>query len=113
MFQTLKTDTMARTELNSCADTTCSGKNMALLSYTCYVCNVKGFNSELKSMENIPVATELTAYDDNFSGTTVILVFNKAIWFGSIIVQSLIATNKVHSHGIQLSEDTYDQNRPL
>ena len=27
--------------------------------------------------------------------------------------QSLISTNQVHSHGIQLSDDPYDRNRPL
>ena len=78
-----KPDTMARTESDSHADTTCAGNNMALLSYTSYECNINGFHSDLKSMEKIPVATSVTAYDDTFSRTTVMLVFNQALRFGS------------------------------
>ena len=64
-------------------------------------------------MEKIPVATAVTAYYYTLSGTTVLLVFNKTLWFVSIMVKSFIATNRVCSHGIQLSDDPYDQNRPL
>ena len=60
----IKTDTMARIESDSCADTTGAGKNITLLSYTGYECNFNGFQSDLKSMEKIPVATEITEYDD-------------------------------------------------
>ena len=52
---------------------------MTLLPYIGYECNVKGFYSELKSMTKIPVMTTVTAYDDPLSGTTVMLVFNKAL----------------------------------
>ena len=108
-----KPDTMARTELESHMDTTCVGNNTTLLSCTSYECNVNGFHSDMKSMENIPVATEVTAYDDPFSGTTVMLVFNPSLWFGSNMGQSTIATNQVRSHVIQLSDYPYDQNRTL
>ena len=64
-------------------------------------------------MEKIPVATEVTAYDDPLSGTMVVLVFNQALWFGSSMGKSLISTHQVRSHGIQLSYDPYDKNRPL
>ena len=64
-------------------------------------------------MENIPVATAVTAYNDPLSVNTVMFVFNQALWFGISMGQSLIATNQVRSHGTQLSEDLCDQNRPL
>ena len=104
-----KLDTMARTESESHADTTCAGKNMTLLSCTGYKFNVIGFHSDLKSMEKILVATTVTAYNDPLLVTTVVLVFNQAIGFGSSMVKSLKATNQVCSHGIQLSYDPYDQ----
>ena len=107
-----KPDTMARTESYSHADTNCSENNMTLLSYIIYKCNVIGLNSDLKLME-IPVATAVTAYDYPLFGTTFMLLFNQALWLEIIMVQSLIATNQVRSHGIQLSENFYDQNRPL
>ena len=89
-----KTDTMEFTESDSRADTTCAVNNMTLLSYTGYKCNVIGFHYDLKTMKRIPVALEVTAYDEPLSGTTVILVFNQALWFGSSMGQSLINTNQ-------------------
>ena len=47
-------------------------------------------------MENIPVATAVMEYYDPLSGTTVMLVFNQELWFGSSMEQSLIDTNQVH-----------------
>ena len=41
------------------------------------------------------------------------LVFNQTLWFEISMEQYLIGTNPVFSHGVQLSDDTYDQNRPL
>ena len=64
-------------------------------------------------MEKISVDTAVTEYDDPLLGTTVIKVFNQALCFGSIMGKSLIYTNQVLSHGIQPSDDPYDQNRPL
>ena len=64
-------------------------------------------------MEKISVATAVTAYDDTCSGTTVVVVFNQSLWFGSSIGKYLISTNQVRSHIIQLSDDPYDQNRQL
>ena len=108
-----KHDTVVQTESDSHADTNCSRKNMTLLSYTVYEFNVISFHSGIKSMEKIPVVTEVTVYDDPPEGNTFILVFNKELWFGVSVVKSLIATNKVRSNGLQLSDNPYDQNRPL
>ena len=55
----------------------------------------------------------LIAYDDPLLRNMVKLVFNKALWFGSSMVKSLIGANQVRSHVIKLSDDPYDQNRPL
>ena len=45
--------------------------------------------------------------------TTSVTVFNQEMWFGISMGQSLIAINQVRSQGIQLSDNIYDQNRPL
>ena len=78
-----KPHTMARTESDSHVDTTCDGKNMKPLSYTGYEFNVNGLHSDLKSMENIRLATSVTTYDDPLSGLAVMLVFNQEILFES------------------------------
>ena len=64
-------------------------------------------------MEKIPVVTAVTAYNDILSGTMVLLVFNETTWFKISMGKSLIANNKVFPHGIQLSDNPNDQNRPL
>ena len=74
---------MARKESGSHADTTCAGNNMKLFSYTGYECNIIRFHSDLELLEDIPVVTEVTAYNYPLSGTTVMLIFNKALWFGT------------------------------
>ena len=68
---------------------------MTLLSYTGYECNVIRFYSDLKSMEKTPVVTAVTAYYDYLWGTTVMLVFNQALWIGRNMGKSLIATIQV------------------
>ena len=64
-------------------------------------------------MEKIPVVMAVTACDDPILITTVMLLFNKALWFGNTMGQSLIDNNQVRSHGVQISDDPYAQNRPL
>ena len=64
-------------------------------------------------MEKIPVVTAVTAYDDPQWVTMVMLVFNQSLWFGISMEQSLITNNQVRSHGVQLSDDPYDQKSPL
>ena len=59
------------------------------------------------------MTTAVTENDDPILGTAVMSVFNQSLWFGISTEQSLIATNQVRSHGIQLSDDPCDQNRPL
>ena len=82
MFQTfLKTDTMSRTESDSRADNTYAGNNMTLISYTGYKYNVNGFHYDLKSVEKIPVATAVTAYNDLLLVTMALLVFHQALSF--------------------------------
>ena len=64
-------------------------------------------------MKEIPVAMAVTAYDEPLSRDMVMLVFNQALWFGISMGKSLMVNNQVRSHVIQLSENPYDQNRPL
>ena len=68
---------------------------------------MNGFYSDLKSMDNIPVATVVIAYNGPISGTTVMLVFDQALWFVISMGKSLIATNQVRSHGIKLSDNPF------
>ena len=64
-------------------------------------------------MEKIPVTAKVTAYAYPLSIITVMLVFNQSLWFGGIMGQSLIATTRVFSNGIKLSENSNDQKRSL
>ena len=55
----------------------------------------------------------MTSYNDTLSGTTVTLVFNQLLWFGTSMRKYLIDTKQVLSHGIQRSDDPYHQNSIL
>ena len=51
-------------------------------------------------MSGVPIATCATAYDDPVEGTTVILIFNKALYFGQSMDHSLVNPNQLRMHGI-------------
>ena len=47
----------------------------------------------LNPMNKMPVVTAITAYDDPLTGTTAMLIFNQALWFGNSMNYSLLSNN--------------------
>ena len=95
-------NTIAQSEIDNHADTTCFGVNFTPIYFTNQVCEVSPFSSEYQAMMDIPVATAATAWDDPTSGKTHILEFNQGLWFGSKLPHSLISPNQCRaswSHG--------------
>jgi len=91
---TTSPDTVSRIEMDNHADTTCFGKNFTAVSFTGTSCEVLTFSKEYKSLENIPVATAATAWDNPETGETIILVYNQGLWFGNTLEESLINPNQ-------------------
>jgi hypothetical protein len=93
-----------RCELDSHADTIVAGDNMALLEATGETVNITPFSDEYVPLENIPVATCGTAYDDPATGEVLLLVFGQALFFGQRIKGSLIPPNQMRDNGLIVSD---------
>jgi hypothetical protein len=64
-------------------------------------------------MQDIPVATAATAWDNPTSGETIVLIFHQGLWFGDKLTNSLINPNKCRMHGVALCDDPFDVNQEL
>ena len=105
-------DPPERTEaVNECdtnADTCCLGKNFVVLQATFRTADVYAYDTSIKPIENVPIVSGATAYDDPITGETYILVFNEALYYGEKLDHSLINPNQLRSFGIPLWDNPYD-----
>ena len=104
---------VSTTEIDNHADTCCFGANFTPLYFTGHVCQVQPFIDSYKSIDNVEICTAATAFDDETSGLTYILVFNQGLWFGSKLQHSLINPNQCRANGIQLCDDPFDPFRNI
>lgn len=87
-------NTAANNECDSNADTCCLGKNFVVLQATYRTADVYAYDSSIQPIENVPIVSGATAYDDPMSGDTFILVFNEALYYGTALDHSLINPNQ-------------------
>jgi hypothetical protein len=106
-------NTVARSEIDNHADTTCFGSNFTAVHFTGEQCEVSPFSEQYTSLTNIPVASAATAWDDPTTGETIILLFHQGLWFGDSMTNSLINPNQCRMHGIQLCDDPFNEHRAL
>ena len=106
-------NTIARSEMDNHADTTCFGSNFTPIHFTGEHCEVSSFSDEYTRMTDVRVATAATAWDDPETGQTTILIFNQGLWFGDKLENSLINPNQCRMHGISLCDDPFDPGRAL
>jgi hypothetical protein len=109
----LAANTAANNECDSNADTCCLGKNFVVLQATYRTADVYAYDSSIKPLENVPIVTGATAYDDLVSGNTFILVFNESLYYGNSLDHSLINPNQLRAYGVPLWDNPYDPARPL
>jgi hypothetical protein len=91
-------------ELDSHADTCVAGANCVVLEETAQNVNVSAFMDHHKTLENVPIVTVATAYDNADTGTTYILVFGHAIYLGNQMPNSLICPNQLRSNGLTVAD---------
>ncbi|KAI2503573.1 hypothetical protein MHU86_10860 [Fragilaria crotonensis] len=60
-------NTSADNECDTNADTCCLGKNFVVLNATYRTADVYAYDSSIKPIENVPIVTGATAYDDGYS----------------------------------------------
>ncbi len=90
------------------------GKNFIVLHSTYGIADVYAYDSSIQPIENLPIVTAATAYDNTVTGNTFILVFNEGLYFGVKVDHSLIYPNQICAYGILLVWDNpYDPNHTL
>ena len=92
-------------EIDSRADTCCLGCNFRVESFTGQVCKVNGFMDDM-AVEDIPVATGITAYDIP-GGKTILLVFNQSLYFGPKMDHSLINPNQIRYNHVDVEDNPF------
>ena len=103
-------NTTARCELDTRADTVCVGKNFQALELTGQTCEVSDFHQSFDSLKNVPIAKAAMAYTLE-TGETVILVIDKALYFGSQMDHSLINPDQIRAYGIDVSDNPFDKDK--
>lgn len=106
-------NTVAENECDTNADTCCLGRNFVVLHATYRTADVYAYDASIQPIENVPIVTGATAYDDPDTGTTFILVFNESLYYGERLDHSLINPNQVRSYGIPFWDNPFDTSRTL
>ena len=105
--------TVADNECDTNADTCCLGKNFVVLHATFRTADVYAYDTSIRPIENVPIVTGATAYDDPITNQTYILVFNESLYYGERLDHSLINPNQVRSFGIPFWDNPFDSAHDL
>jgi hypothetical protein len=73
-------NTTASNECDTNADTCCLGKNFIILHHTSRSADVYAYDKSIKPLEGIPIVAGATAYDDEVTNLTYILIFNEVLY---------------------------------
>ena len=84
--------TTANNKSDSNVDTCCVGEHFVALNYTNHSVNVMPYNSEYIEIQDVPIVIGATAFDTD-DGTTVILVINQGLYFGTSLDYNLLNPN--------------------
>ena len=105
--------TPAQNECDTNADTCCLGQNFVILEYTRRTADVYAYDKSIKPLENVPIVSGATAWDDPITKQTVILVINEALYYGTKLDHSLINPNQIRHYGIDFWDNPFDKERGL
>ena len=108
-----KTLFKASNELDNHADTCCLGSNCVPIYFTGDECEVMPYSSDYEPIKHIPIVQGATAYDDDNTGETIILIYNQSLYFGDRLDHTLTNPNQLRAHGHSVCDDPYDPNRAL
>jgi hypothetical protein len=88
-----------------------AGANFLAWDFTGTTCEVSPFTDEYESMKDAPVITAATAWTNDNSGETFILLFHQVLWYGNKLSHSLVNPNQIRHFGHGLCDDVTDTNR--
>ena len=97
-------NTIGLNECDTNADTCCLGQNFIILQFstpmrTAYV---YAYIQSYQPVENVPIVTGATAYDDPVTGQTYILIFHESLYYGTKLDHSLINPNELRNYGLKV-----------
>jgi hypothetical protein len=103
-----------RSELDSHADTCCTGPNTQPFIYSEETVNVSPFSEEYKPpMKNVPITLVVTMYDDPHNGLAICLVIHEALYFGNVSTQTLLCPNQMRAHGLKVQDTPWPFDKQL
>jgi hypothetical protein len=110
IFKSIK-GTEGQCELDSHADTCVAGANFLAWDFTGTTCEVSPFTDAYESMKDVPVVSAATAWTNDDSGETFILLFHQVLWYGNKLSHSLLNPNQIRHFGHALCDDVTDSTR--
>jgi hypothetical protein len=91
-------------EMDTHADTCVLGPNFVVLHYTC---DVSPYTEVYESVKAVPIVSGATAWTDERTGLTYILVVNEALWMPDTVTSSLINPNQLRAYGITVQDNPF------
>ena len=83
------------------------------MKYTTRTADVYAYDKSIKPIENVPIVTGATAYDDNRTGQTYILVFNESLYYGPNLDHTLVNPNQVRHYGLPFNDNPFCKEKGL
>jgi hypothetical protein len=91
-------------EMDTHADTCVAGANCIVLEESNQTVSVSAFTDAHEPLTNVPIITAATAYDEEATGTTYILILGQALYLGNHMKNSLICPNQLHANGLTMED---------
>ena len=79
------------------------------MEYTRQAVDVYAYDKSIKPIENVPIVSGATAWNDPVTGEIYILIINEALYYGKKLDHSLINPNQVRHYGIDFWDNPYDK----
>jgi hypothetical protein len=94
-------------EMDTHANTCVLGPIFVILHYTNWECDVSPYSEVYKSVKAVPIVSGATAWTDERTGLTYILVVNEALWMPDTVTSSLINPNQLRAYGIIVQDNPF------
>ena len=100
-------NTISANETDTNADTSCLGSNFAVLRFTNRSATVAPYHSEYQSIQNVPIVSGATVYDNPDNGESILLIVHEGLYFGQTLDHSLLNPNQIRQFGNTYQDNPY------
>jgi hypothetical protein len=92
-------------ELDTHADTCVLARNFTIAQYSGRECDVLPYSDDYEPVTGVPIVTGATAWTDQETGKTWILLIHEAIWMADTMPHSLINPNQLLAYGVDVEDN--------